>query len=65
MGNPAFESARRKGQQAARDGKSEWSCPYADKRTHDGSVTFSRAFERAWLEGFRSVNHPTQEQSDE
>jgi ribosome modulation factor len=50
----AFVGAYRKGQQAARDGMSEADCPYEDLRdSYRNSVTFSRAFRRAWLEGFR------------
>lgn len=51
--NPAFKAAYEKGKKAAREGKSETDCPYSDKRTSGGQVTFSRAFRKRWLEGFR------------
>ena len=49
-----FAGAYRKGRQASEDGKSLTDCPYTDKRTdHKNGVTFSRAFVKAWYEGFR------------
>lgn len=51
----ALDTARAKGIDAAMSGKSESDCPYRDKRTYRGRVTFSRAFMKAWLEGFRSI----------
>lgn len=48
----ALMGAYRKGQKAREEGKCLSDCPYIDKRTSDGSVTFSRAFIRAWKEGF-------------
>ena len=49
------DAAKQKGREAARAGKREWDCPYPDYRTDRGGVTFSRAFRRAWLKGFREV----------
>ena len=56
MINQAFETVREKGRQAHRDGLPESACPYEDHRTHDGSVTFARAFIRAWLDGWREMD---------
>lgn len=51
-----LECAEWKGREAAKAGKPEAACPYEDKRTFNGSVTFSRSFIRAWLKGHRSVS---------
>lgn len=56
MSNKAVEGARVKGALARRAGKPERACPYGDERTHTGSVTFSRAFLRAWLDGWRTAD---------
>lgn len=50
--NKAITGAKRKGWEACRDGKPKSANPYSDERTHTGSVTFSRAFLRAWNEGW-------------
>lgn len=34
-------------------GVAEEACPYRDLRTSRGAVTFSRAYRRAWLRGWR------------
>lgn len=57
MSNKALEAAKRKGYQAAARGESRSSCPYADKRNSNSGgrgVTFSRAFQRYWHEGYDS-----------
>jgi hypothetical protein len=55
--NKAIEGARVKGALARREGKPESANPYwADHRTHNGSVTFARAFMRAWLDGWRTAD---------
>lgn len=55
MKTRAYDGARRKGVEAARMGKPESACPYADHRTDRGTITYSRAFMRAWFDGYRSV----------
>ena len=55
MINKAFAGAMRKGREAALEGKSEDTCPYMDHRKPDGRLTFSRAFIKAWLYGYRST----------
>lgn len=47
-----FMGAWNKGRQARKDGKPLSSCPYSDLRTGTGDVTFGRAFQRAWIEGW-------------
>lgn len=44
--------AYRKGREAYRDGKGLGDCPYSDRRTRNGKVTFSRAFQGRWHEGW-------------
>ena len=46
---------KKKGRQAFKDGLDRSACPYSDTRTHHGSVTFSRAFIRAWLRGWNAA----------
>lgn len=53
--NRAHQGAYNKGAQAAMDGKSIDSCPYNDVRNGMNRVTFSRAFRKEWLKGYRSV----------
>jgi len=55
--NRAFLGAWRRGRLAAKQGLPERS-PYSDARTYRGAVTFSRAFERAWLAGYRAAAKP-------
>jgi hypothetical protein len=50
-GGRAFQGAYRKGCQARMDGMSKKS-PYPDHRGWNGHVTFSRAFDRYWCEGW-------------
>ncbi len=54
--NKALLAAMEKGRQARRSGLSEYSNPYPDLRTERGSITFSRAFRRFWVEGWREEN---------
>lgn len=51
--NRVFISAYRKGQRAAVYGFSKSSNPYPDLKNRKGRVTFSRAFRRYWVEGFK------------
>lgn len=51
-GNKALQSVYRKGAVAAIEGKGLDAQPYGDHRTDRGGVTFSRAFQRAWAEGW-------------
>lgn len=51
--NKALIGAFRKGWKAQQEGKTNHS-PYEDKRTpHHNHVTFSRAFQTAWRNGWR------------
>lgn len=56
MTNRAIQGAYNKGVAARAAGKPETSNPYDDHRTHTGSVTFSRAFLRAWAAGWKQAN---------
>ncbi|HBY59193.1 MAG TPA: hypothetical protein DEH78_05190, partial [Solibacterales bacterium] len=53
-----LERARLRGRAAARAGGSIADCPYPDKRTQSGRLTWSRAFRRAWMDGFAEVINP-------
>ena len=53
--HPALNAAYHKGARAAAQGLSSEHCPYPDKRTNRGSVTFSRAFRRAWMAGYQDA----------
>jgi len=50
--NPALRGAFAKGERAAAEGLTVADCPYADRRKRDGRLTWSRAFEAAWRDGF-------------
>ncbi|WP_367171471.1 Rmf/CrpP family protein [uncultured Thiobacillus sp.] len=50
-----LEGARRKGAEAAHAGLPVSACPYRDKRTLSGRLSWSRSFRNAWLEGHRDV----------
>lgn len=52
--NRAFLAAYRKGREAKLAGKPR-TPPYPDERTLRGSVTYSRAFRRYWLNGWDSA----------
>jgi len=60
MSTRAFRGARKKGFEARRAGKPKVS-PYGDTRTDRGSVTFSRAFHRAWIEGWETADKEMEE----
>ena len=49
--NPAMRGAYRKGYEAGLQGLLRNS-PYIDKRKADGRLTWSRAFDRAWDDGW-------------
>lgn len=44
--------AKVRGLEAQLAGEPRDACPYEDKRTWRGSVTWSRAFRTAWLDGW-------------
>lgn len=50
--NPAMRGAFSKGANAAAEGRSLSNCPYVDHRKSNGRLTWSRAFEAAWRDGF-------------
>jgi hypothetical protein len=54
--NAAIEAARAKGRQARLAGLPLSANPYEDHRTLGGSVTFARAFLRAWNDGWRTAD---------
>jgi len=49
-------SAFKRGWKAAHEGKSIDDCPYEDKRTKRGSVTFARGYINHWIEGFQAYH---------
>lgn len=53
----ALWSARMKGLDAGLAGEPIESCPYQDKRKLDGRITFSRAFRRAWFDGWNEATN--------
>lgn len=53
--NIAMRGAYRKGFLAFSSGEPRQS-PYKDKRKPDGRLTWSRAFESAWLDGWDAAN---------
>lgn len=59
--NPAFKGAAKKGWIAAAEGQSLEACPYPDYRggKHDHIVTFSRAFQKAWKNGWNAFHERT------
>lgn len=52
----SLDTAKRKGQQAFLDGIPVSACPYRDKRTDRGAVTWSRAYRSAWLAGWHAAS---------
>lgn len=50
--NPAMRGAYRKGFMAALSGSEIDTCPYLDRRKQNGRLTWSRAFVRAWEDGW-------------
>lgn len=50
--DPAFQAAYEEGARAALAGESRRSCPYEDKSTGRGSVTFSRSLRKYWFQGY-------------
>jgi ribosome modulation factor len=55
-GSHALIAAERRGYEAALAGQPRTSNPYPDHRTARGSVTFSRAFRRAWFAGYDAAH---------
>jgi len=54
--NPAFAGAWRKGAEAAVAGRPISSCPYDRDNYGSQGVTFSRAFWRRWVEGYKAYS---------
>lgn len=54
--NRALRGAFLKGQRARAAGDQLTDCPYADIRKLDGRLTWSRSFERAWVDGWKYQN---------
>lgn len=50
--NRALEGAYYKGIYAALAGEPQSSCPYLDKRKPSGLLSWSRAFQNAWRDGW-------------
>jgi hypothetical protein len=47
--------AYNKGSKAKEEGKKLSDCPYKDKRKDDGRLTWSRAFKKAWEDGYNGL----------
>lgn len=47
-----FGSAYLTGYLAGAGGMPRTHCPYRDRRTHEGKVTYARAWRKAWLSGW-------------
>jgi ribosome modulation factor len=56
-----LKSAYLKGLSAALAGEPITACPYQDKRKLDGRLTWSRAFQTAWRDGWE---HATKNRED-
>lgn len=52
-----YRGAFEKGRAAALAGEPESACPYSDLRTAANRVSFSRAFIKAWHEGYDSIEY--------
>lgn len=52
MSGAALQAAYRKGFEAGVAGLASDTCPYSDRRKHDGRLTWSRAFRSAWFDGW-------------
>lgn len=50
--SPALRGAYRKGYEIGVAGFGLEACPYEDKRTSNGRLTWSRAFQAAWRNGW-------------
>lgn len=50
--NRAMRGAYLKGRRAHAEGLGREACPYFDKRNASGRLTWTRAFARAWEDGF-------------
>lgn len=50
--NPAMRGAFLKGAAAHMGGEDIGACPYADKRKPSGRLSWSRAFQNAWRDGW-------------
>jgi hypothetical protein len=56
----ALDGAERKGAEAFKAGQPESANPYDDVRDRRGSVTWSRAFMRAWHDGYHKAKAKAQ-----
>lgn len=54
--NP-FETARENGRQAYLAGRPRTACPYPDRRTVLGRVTWSRSYRIYWLRGWDAARN--------
>lgn len=50
----SLDAATRRGREDAKKGVPRENNPYKDKRKPDGRLTWSRAYVRAWFEGWDS-----------
>lgn len=55
--NRAMRGAYLKGYKAFEAGEPEASCPYEDKRKESGRLTWSRAFQATWFDGYRDAKN--------
>lgn len=53
--NRSMRGAYRKGVRAAQDGQPVDACPYEDKRKASGRLTWSRAYQAAWIDGWNDA----------
>lgn len=51
----ALEGAVRKGREAFLAGEPIGACPYKDVRKKNGRLTWSRAFAKAWCDGWEAA----------
>jgi hypothetical protein len=61
---PALQGAFNKGLHAAETGATPDACPYTDKRKHNGRLTWSRSFVKAWHDGFNHSSTDCYRSSD-
>jgi len=62
--NPAMRGAFMKGRAAFCAGIPIHECPYGDKRKPGGQISWSRAFRRAWQEGWHHEQNEQQKQEE-
>ena len=59
--NRPLRGAYAKGWHASKSGRDISECPYTDKRKDCGRLTWSRAYIRAWEDGFRDADNLTRQ----